>query len=162
LHRRFHVGTAGCGTTTDTAATPAPGVTPEAVRHRHDRVNPWVGYAANVAVISYLAKHELGCKVAEKELTEDDSWKGMAKARSTSSSRTGATTTSRSSTSTSRRSPSSWASPATRRPRLVRAAVAGQEVPDITDWQNLNKYSTQFKTAKTGGKASSWTATPRT
>ena len=41
-------------------------------------VNPWVGYAANVAVVSYLLKQELGCTVVEKDLTEDDSWKGLA------------------------------------------------------------------------------------
>ena len=30
-------------------------------------VNPWVGYAANVAVVSYLLKHELGCEVVERK-----------------------------------------------------------------------------------------------
>ncbi|MEV4701672.1 ABC transporter substrate-binding protein [Actinoplanes sp. NPDC049316] len=41
-------------------------------------VNPWVGYEANVAVVSYLLKQQLGCAVVEKDLTEDQSWAGLA------------------------------------------------------------------------------------
>jgi glycine betaine/proline transport system substrate-binding protein len=35
-------------------------------------------YEANVAVVSYLAKHQLDCTVVEKNLTEEDSWKEIA------------------------------------------------------------------------------------
>jgi glycine betaine/proline transport system substrate-binding protein len=144
---------AGCGTTTETAATPAPGVTPKPCDTVTIAVNPWVGYAANVAVISYLAKHELGCKVVEKELTEDDSWKGMAKGQIDVILE-------------------NWGHDDFKKQYIDEQKVAvelgitgnkgvlgwyvppwlAKKYPDITDWRNLNKYSTQFKTAKTGAK----------
>ncbi len=39
--------------------------------------NPWVGYEANVAVIAYLLKNELGCDVVIKNLNEQISWQGF-------------------------------------------------------------------------------------
>ncbi|MEV6815882.1 ABC transporter substrate-binding protein [Micromonospora sp. NPDC051296] len=41
-------------------------------------VNPWIGYEANVAVVSYLAKNRLNCTVVEKDLTAEESWKQLA------------------------------------------------------------------------------------
>ncbi|WP_328471066.1 ABC transporter substrate-binding protein [Actinoplanes sp. NBC_00393] len=41
-------------------------------------VNPWAGYAANVAVVSYLLRTELGCEVRTTDLTEEASWAGIA------------------------------------------------------------------------------------
>jgi glycine betaine/proline transport system substrate-binding protein len=66
--------TAGAG-----ATVPAPGVTPTPCGTFTIAVNPWVGYEANTAVVAYLAEHELGCRVVEKDLTEDDSWTAMAR-----------------------------------------------------------------------------------
>jgi glycine betaine/proline transport system substrate-binding protein len=40
-------------------------------------VNPWVGYEANVAVVAYLLKNELGCTVVLKNITEQVSWQGF-------------------------------------------------------------------------------------
>lgn len=40
-------------------------------------VNPWVGYEANYAVISYLLENQLGCKVEKKDLKEEISWQGF-------------------------------------------------------------------------------------
>ncbi|HEY0002236.1 MAG TPA: ABC transporter substrate-binding protein [Actinoplanes sp.] len=42
-------------------------------------VNPWVGFAADLAVVSLLLRRELGCTVTEKDLTEDESWAGLAR-----------------------------------------------------------------------------------
>ncbi len=39
--------------------------------------NPWVGYEADVAVVSYLLKTELGCDVKIKNLNEQVSWQGF-------------------------------------------------------------------------------------
>ena len=39
-------------------------------------VSPWVGYEANAAVVAYVAKKDLGCKVVKKNLKEEISWKG--------------------------------------------------------------------------------------
>ena len=62
-------------------------------------VNPWVGYEANAAVVAYLLKNELGCTVVLKNITEQVSWRASRPAKSTPSSRTGATRTSPRSTS---------------------------------------------------------------
>ncbi|MBO3741160.1 ABC transporter substrate-binding protein [Actinoplanes sp. NEAU-H7] len=40
-------------------------------------VNPWSGYSANVAVVSYLLEEELNCKVGTVELSETASWAGL-------------------------------------------------------------------------------------
>ncbi len=144
---------AACGSTVETAAAPAPGVTPKPCDTLNIAVNPWVGYAANVAVISYLAKHELGCKVVEKDLTEDDSWKGMAsgsidvilenwghddlKKRYIDDQRVAVELG-----ITGNKGVIGWYVP----PFLAK------KYPDITKWQNLNKYATQFKTGKSAGK----------
>jgi glycine betaine/proline transport system substrate-binding protein len=144
---------AACGSTVETAAAPAPGVTPKPCDTLNIAVNPWVGYAANVAVISYLAKHELGCKVVEKDLTEDDSWKDMAsgsidvilenwghddlKKRYIDDQRVAVELG-----ITGNKGVIGWYVP----PFLAK------KYPDITKWQNLNKYATQFKTGKSAGK----------
>ena len=39
--------------------------------------NPWVGYEANVAVVAYVLKNELGCNVVIKNLNEQISWQGF-------------------------------------------------------------------------------------
>lgn len=39
--------------------------------------NPWVGYEADVAVIGYILKNDLGCTVNIKNLTEQVSWQGF-------------------------------------------------------------------------------------
>jgi glycine betaine/proline transport system substrate-binding protein len=144
---------AACGTSTETAATPAPGITPKPCDSVTIAVNPWVGYAANVAVISYLAKHELGCKVVEKDLTEDESWKGIA-------------------ASTIDVILENWGHDDLKKKYIddqkvaVELGITGnkgvigwyvppflaKKYPDITEWQNLNKYATQFKTSKSAGK----------
>ena len=40
--------------------------------------NAWVGYEANLAVVSYVLKHNLGCKVVVKNISEEISWQGFA------------------------------------------------------------------------------------
>jgi glycine betaine/proline transport system substrate-binding protein len=39
--------------------------------------NEWVGFEANLAVVSYLLKNELGCKVSQKTLKEEIGWQGL-------------------------------------------------------------------------------------
>ncbi|BCJ49782.1 glycine/betaine-binding protein [Actinoplanes sp. NBRC 14428] len=67
---------AACGS--DHPITPPPGAARTPCGPVSIAVNPWVGYEANVAVVSYLLKHELGCTPVEKDLTEDQSWAGLA------------------------------------------------------------------------------------
>jgi glycine betaine/proline transport system substrate-binding protein len=39
--------------------------------------NPWVGYEANVAVVDYLLRNELGCETEVKAISEQVSWEGF-------------------------------------------------------------------------------------
>jgi len=41
-------------------------------------VNPWVGYEADYAVVSYVLKNKLGCTVKGSNITEQVSWQGFA------------------------------------------------------------------------------------
>nr|WP_284046052.1 ABC transporter substrate-binding protein [Actinoplanes maris] len=143
----------GCGAT-PAALSPAPGV-PRASTCGTVRiaVNPWVGYAANVAVVSYLLRQELGCTVITRDLTEEESWEGLArgeldvilenwghddlKKRYIDDKRVAVEQG-----LTGNRGVIGWYVP----PWLA------QEHPGITDWQNLNKYAPLFRTAATGRK----------
>ena len=68
---------AGCAGSS-TALVAPPGVPKIPCGNVTIAVNPWVGYAANAAVVSYLLKHELGCTVVQKDLDESHSWEGIA------------------------------------------------------------------------------------
>ena len=116
-------------------------------------VNPWIGYKADAAVVSYLAQTQLGCKVALKELTEDESWKGLASGEVDVILE-------------------NWGHDDLKKKYVdeqKKAVVVGpsgnagvigwyvppwlaKEHPDITDWKNLNKYADLFKTSESGGK----------
>ena len=39
--------------------------------------NPWVGYEADLAVVAYILKNDLGCTVRTQNLTEEGSWQGF-------------------------------------------------------------------------------------
>jgi len=40
-------------------------------------VNPWVGYEADAAVVSYVLQNQLGCTVVKKNIDEQTSWQGF-------------------------------------------------------------------------------------
>ncbi|MBL7259330.1 ABC transporter substrate-binding protein [Paractinoplanes lichenicola] len=146
------VATLGACSASTTAITPAPGV-PIAVPCGTVRiaVNPWVGYAANVAVVSYLLRQELGCTVETRDLTEDASWQGLArgdldvilenwghdedKKRYIDDRRVAVEHG-----LTGNKGVIGWYVP----PWLAAAH------PDITDWRNLNKYAGLFRTGASG------------
>jgi glycine betaine/proline transport system substrate-binding protein len=116
-------------------------------------VNPWVGYEADAAVIQYVAQTKLGCTVTEKNLTEQVSWQGFG---------TGDVDVIL----------EDWG-----HPDLAKKYITDQKIaefvgqtgnvgqigwfvdpwlakahPDITNYQNLNKYASLFKTSESGGK----------
>jgi glycine betaine/proline transport system substrate-binding protein len=143
---------AACGTEAP-ALVAAPGVTPAQCGTVRIAVHPWVGYEANVAVVSYLAKHELGCTVIEKNQAEEDSWKELA---------TGGIDVIL----------ENWSHDDLKKSYIddrkvaVEAGLTGnkgvigwyvppwmaKEYPDIVDWRNLNKYADLFETDKSEGK----------
>jgi glycine betaine/proline transport system substrate-binding protein len=116
-------------------------------------VNPWVGYAANAAVIGYVAKKDLGCKVTKKDLKEEVAWQGFGsgevdavvenwghedlKKKYIEGQKTGVEAG-----STGVKGIIGWYVP----PWMA------VKYPDITDWKNLNKYASMFKTSESGGK----------
>ena len=57
---------------------PAPGVQDTRCGTVTVAENRWVGYSANLAVFSYVARKQLGCKVVVKTEDEGDSWKHLA------------------------------------------------------------------------------------
>ncbi|WP_435210468.1 ABC transporter substrate-binding protein [Streptomyces sp. bgisy034] len=116
-------------------------------------VNPWVGYEANAAVVAYVAEHDLGCKVNQKDLKEEIAWQGFGtgevdavienwghddlKKKYITDQKTALDAG-----PTGNEGLIGWYVP----PWLAKAH------PDITDWNNLNKYAAEFKTSESGGK----------
>lgn len=116
-------------------------------------VNPWVGYEANAGVVGYLLKSQLGFKVDYKELTEQVSWEGFE---------SGAVDA----------IVENWGHQDLAKTYITDKKVAidagstgvdgiigwyvppwmATKYPDITDWNNLNKYADMFKTSESGDK----------
>jgi glycine betaine/proline transport system substrate-binding protein len=116
-------------------------------------VNPWVGYEANAAVLAYVAEKDLGCKVVKKDLKEEIAWQGFG-------------------TGEVDAVVENWGHDDLKKKYItdqktaVEAGTTGnegligwylppwlaKEHPDITDWNNLNKYADKFKTSESGGK----------
>ncbi|MGW6547498.1 ABC transporter substrate-binding protein [Streptomyces massasporeus] len=116
-------------------------------------INPWVGYEANAAVLAYVAEHDLGCKVEQKDLKEEIAWQGFGtgevdavvenwghddlKKKYITDQKTAVEAG-----PTGNKGLIGWYVP----PWLAKAH------PEITDWKNLNKYASKFKTSESGGK----------
>jgi glycine betaine/proline transport system substrate-binding protein len=116
-------------------------------------INPWVGYEANAAVIAYVAEKNLGCTVTKKDLKEEVAWQGFGtgevdavvenwghddlKAKYIDGQKTAV-----SAGSTGVEGQIGWYVP----PWLAK------KYPDITDWNNLNKYADMFKTSESGAQ----------
>ncbi|WP_030434926.1 ABC transporter substrate-binding protein [Actinoplanes subtropicus] len=143
---------AGCGST---AAIVAPPGVPSGVPCGTVTIanNPWAGYAANTAVVAYLLKQKLGCQVVVKNLTETDSWSGIADGSVDVILE-------------------NWGHDDLKKKYIddqklaVELGLTGnkgiigwyvppwmaKKYPDITNWKNLNKYADLFRTAKSGDK----------
>ncbi|MGH3453421.1 MAG: ABC transporter substrate-binding protein [Nocardioidaceae bacterium] len=116
-------------------------------------INPWVGYEASAHVVGYVASSELGCDVEYKDLKEEIAWQGFG---------TGEVDV----------VIENWGHPDLKQKYIgdqqtaVRVGPTGnkgiigwyvppwlaEENPDITDWQNLNKYADEFETSESNGK----------
>ncbi|WP_433533216.1 ABC transporter substrate-binding protein [Micromonospora sp. CA-263727] len=116
-------------------------------------VLPWVGYEANVAVVSYLAKNRLNCTVVEKDLTAEGAWEELAagdvdvilenwgreslKKRYIDEERAAVEHG-----MTGNRGVVGW----------YVAPWMVEQYPGITNWKNLNDYAHLFRTPTSGGK----------
>jgi glycine betaine/proline transport system substrate-binding protein len=118
-------------------------------------VNPWVGYEADAYVVGTIAQEQLGCKVNYKELKEDVSWQGFG---------TGEVDV----------VIEDWGHPDLEKKFFEgtgdgsamdmgptgNVGIIGwyvppwlaKEHPDILQWENLNKYASEFATSETGSK----------
>ncbi|TWP51233.1 glycine/betaine ABC transporter substrate-binding protein [Lentzea tibetensis] len=116
-------------------------------------VNPWVGYEANAAVLAHVAEKELKCKVTKKDLKEEVAWQGFGTGEVDAvvenwghddlrKKYIDEQKTAVSAGSTGVKGQIGWYVP----PWLAK------EHPDITDWNNLNKYADLFKTSESGDK----------
>ena len=114
-------------------------------------VNPWTGYVSNAHVIGVVAQEELGCNVTYPEVKEEVGWQGMSD---------GSIDT----------IVENWGHPdlvskyIDDQKTVEDAGLTGndgiigwyvppwmaEEYPDITDWENLNKYADMFKTSESG------------
>jgi len=116
-------------------------------------MNAWVGYTANAAVYSYVAKEKLGCSVVQKDLSEQISWQGFGSGEVDVIIE-------------------NWGHADQVKQYITDQAVAvdagatGNEghigwyvppwmaakYPDITDSKNLDKYASLLATSESGGK----------
>jgi glycine betaine/proline transport system substrate-binding protein len=116
-------------------------------------VNPWVGYEADAAVAAYVMQNSLGCTVVKKNLDEQVSWQGFG---------TGEVDV----------IVENWGHADLKKTYIDEQKVAvrvgstgrtgkigwfvvpwmAKQYPDITDWNNLNKYAAMFKTSESGDK----------
>lgn len=114
-------------------------------------INPWVGAEANVAVVKYLLEAKLGYTVEATSLAEEVAWPGFE---------TGEIDVIL----------ENWGHPDLEQTYITEKKVAQDagpngisgiigwyvpewmvtEYPDITDWNNLNKYAELFKTSESG------------
>lgn len=116
-------------------------------------MNDWVGYTADAAVVTYILENDLKCRVNQKALAEQLAWQGFP---------TGQIDVIM----------ENWGHDdlalkyITQQKVAVDAGLTGnigqigwyvtpatlKEFPDITNWQNLNKYASKFATSESGGK----------
>ncbi len=116
-------------------------------------INPWTGYVANAHVIGQVAEKELGCNVSYPEVKEEVGWQGMADGSiDTIVENWGHADlvkkyideqgTVQDAGLTGGKGLIGWFVP----------QWMAEEYPDITNWENLNKYADMFKTSESGGK----------
>ena len=116
-------------------------------------INPWVGYEASAYVVGEVARTQLGCDVNYKDLKEEVAWQGMG---------TGEVDV----------VIENWGHEDLKKEYIDKQGTAvevgpngnigvigwyvppwlAEEYPDITTWENLNKYAENFATAETGDK----------
>ncbi|SEG55693.1 glycine betaine/proline transport system substrate-binding protein [Nonomuraea solani] len=114
-------------------------------------IHAWVGYEAQAAVLAYLLKNELGYKVNTRPVKEDQSWRDFQSGKVDVI-------------------VESWGHNDLKKEFIEDKKVAlsagltgnkgvigwyvpewmAKKYPDITDYRNLNKYASLFRTDKTG------------
>ncbi|HET8666189.1 MAG TPA: ABC transporter substrate-binding protein [Nocardioides sp.] len=116
-------------------------------------VNPWTGYVADAYVVGVVAQEKLGCTVSYKDVKEEVGWQGMASGtidtilenwghEDLTQKYVKDQKTVQDAGMTGNEGIIGWYVP----PWMAK------KYPDITNWKNLNKYASMFKTSESGGK----------
>ncbi|MGO4187898.1 ABC transporter substrate-binding protein [Pseudarthrobacter sp. TAF60_1] len=144
---------AGCGGASVNQVAAATGAAQASCGSVNVAMNAWVGYTANAAVYSYVAKNKLGCTVVQKDLNEQISWQGFASGEVDVVME-------------------NWGHADLAKQYITDQKVAvdagptgneghigwyvapwmAEKYPDITDGKNLNKYASMLATSESGGK----------
>jgi len=115
--------------------------------------NPWVGYSADVAVVDYVLRNKLNCQTKISKVKEEVSWQGFESGQIDVILE-------------------NWGHEDLAKKYITDQKVAvdlgtsgnkgiigwyvpkwmADKYPDITDWNNLNKYADMFKTTESGDK----------
>ncbi|MFC9959980.1 ABC transporter substrate-binding protein [Streptomyces nigra] len=142
----------GCGAA-DMTKQASPFANAEGARTVTLSVQSWVGAQANVAVAQYLLEHELGYRVDTVQIDEVPAWDALSQGRVDALLE-------------------DWGHPDEEqryvedKKTIVNAGDLGvtghigwyvptyfaKAHPDVTDWNNLNKYADQMRTPESGGK----------
>jgi glycine betaine/proline transport system substrate-binding protein len=142
---------AGCGESIEEEATTASG---ESECGTVDMaINPWVGYESNAHVVGRVAETKLGCTMNYVDLDEQTSWKGFQTGdvdviienwghEDLIKKYVDGNGTAQLAGSTGVEGIIGWYVP----PWMA------EEYPDITNWENLNKYADMFETPESDGK----------
>ena len=127
-------------------------------------INNWVGYEADAHVVGQVATNQLGCTVDYKDLDEQISWKGFgsgqvdvvienwghAELQKKYMADQGGDGSAVDFGPTGNEGIIGWYVP----PWMA------EKYPDITDWNNLNKYSDLFKTSESGSQGTLYDGDP--
>ncbi|MFF2246039.1 ABC transporter substrate-binding protein [Arthrobacter sp. NPDC058130] len=144
---------AGCGGASVNQVAAASGTAEAPCGSVNVAMNAWVGYTADAAVYSYVAKNKLGCTVVQKDLNEQISWQGFASGEVDVIIE-------------------NWGHDDLAKQYITDQKVAvdagptgnvghigwyvapwmAEKYPDITDGKNLNKYASMLATSESGGK----------
>ncbi|OQD52582.1 glycine/betaine ABC transporter substrate-binding protein [Streptomyces phaeoluteigriseus] len=142
----------GCGAA-DMTEQASPFANAQGARTVTLSVQSWVGAQANVAVARYLLEHELGYRVDTVQVDEVPAWDALSQGRVDALLE-------------------DWGHPDQEQRYVVdkKTIARGGDLgvtghigwyvptyfakahPDVTDWKNLNKYASQFRTPESGGK----------
>ena len=118
-------------------------------------MNAWVGYTANAAVYSYVAKNQLGCTVNKKDLKEEVAWQGFETGQVDAVVEKPGPPGPEEEV---HRGPEDapWSAGETGNKGVIGWYVPpwmAKKYPDITDWNNLNKYAPNVQDrSESGGK----------
>jgi glycine betaine/proline transport system substrate-binding protein len=116
-------------------------------------VNPWTGYVSNAHLVGYVAAHKLGCTVNYQDVKEEVGWQGMANGTiDTILENWGHADLTKKYIDQQKTVQDAGLTGSSGIIGWYVPPWMAKKYPDITNWKNLNKYASMFKTSESGGK----------